>query len=826
MKKIYFSLLFIACAVFNTCEAQHYVTIPDTAFVSWLHGHGYAGCMSGNQLDTTCNAVLTATTMKCYSVPIRDLTGIQYFKNLDTLDCYNDSLYSIPAFPPVLVSLNCSQNNLSSLPVLPSTLQSIKAPYNRLVSVPTLPSSLVLLSVDYNPALTSLPALPQGLHILGCGSDQLSSIPTLPLTLISLYCNNNQLSSLPALPVSLFLLQCSSNPIHNLPALPHALHTLQCSGNELDSLPALPVSLAYLECNYNNFTMLPALPSSLLLLSCNHNQITSLPALPGTVTIFDCSFNQLTALPALPDILTFLTCNNNPNLSCLPELKKVTHLDFSATAVTCLPDYGQVTNSTPLLNTIPLCGIFNPTGCTRFWNISGECYYDQNSDCAFDNIDVETNYVKTQLYSGGNLQQQVYTGGEGFYSFNAAYGNYTIQVDTNELPFIVSCPGSSSYTVAISAADSLSYSNDFAFKCRTEGFDIGVQSILNNGAIPRPTTIINLKTIAGDMSQLYGAHCATGISGQVQITYTGQITYVDPANAALTPSSVNGDTITWNIADFGTVNDFNAFNLLFRIDSNATPGTQACFTVTITPTGGDYNPLNNTGSYCFTIVNALDPNEKEVYPSGNTDTANHWLTYTIHFQNTGSAPALNIRVTDTLNNHLDPSTFQLLAYSAKNVTQIFGNDVVFNFPNINLPDSATSDSASRGYVQYKIKLKDNLPVGTQIQNTAYIYFDLNPAVVTNTTLNTISATTGIQKVSDELTFQLYPNPAKDFVIIETDAKAIGSAIHITDVTGREISKQQITNSRFRIATNNLSAGIYFVSLSNNGRMATRKLVVE
>ena len=156
--------------------------------------------------------------------------------------------------------------------------------------------------------------------------------------------------------------------------------------------------------------------------------------------------------------------------------------------------------------------------------------------------------------------------------------------------------------------------------------------------------------------------------------------------------------------------------------------------MSIMPTAGDYNLSNNSLTYCFPVVNALDPNAKEVYPMGNVDSG-QWLTYTIRFQNTGNAPAQNIYIIDTLSPYIDASTFQLLAYSALNLTQIFGNVVRFNFPNINLPDSASNEPASHGYVQFKVKLKAGAPSGVQVNNTAYIYFDLNPAVVTNTVSN-------------------------------------------------------------------------------------------
>jgi hypothetical protein len=181
-------------------------------------------------------------------------------------------------------------------------------------------------------------------------------------------------------------------------------------------------------------------------------------------------------------------------------------------------------------------------------------------------------------------------------------------------------------------------------------------------------------------------------------------------------------------------------------------------------------------------------------------------------------------------NNLNPSTFQLTAFSAKNLTQLFGNAVVFNFPNINLVDSLTSDSASRGYVQYKIKSKGGLPPGTQIQNSADIYFDLNPAVVTNTTTSTIANTTGINILSQNdgsLNISLYPNPAKDYTILETDAAAIGAMLQITDVTGKEVMRLQISNVKTQIPVSTLAAGLYIVKLSDTqGRSGVKKLVVE
>ena len=331
--------------------------------------------------------------------------------------------------------------------------------------------------------------------------------------------------------------------------------------------------------------------------------------------------------------------------------------------------------------------------------------------------------------------------------------------------------------------------------------------------------------VAGDISEVYGAHCAAGINGQVQIIYSGPVVYMGVAAGAITPTSISGDTLTWSIADFGTIVDDSAFQLLFQVDSNAVPGTSLCMHIIVTPTSSDYNPGNNDVSWCFQVVNALDPNEKEVYPSGAVDTGG-WLTYTIRFQNSGTAPAVNIYIMDTLDASLDPSTFQLLAYSAKNFVQLFGNVVRFNFANINLPDSATSDSASRGYVQYKVKLKQGVPIGSQINNTAYIYFDLNPAVVTNTTNNTVELVNGITNLNVAV-FNLYPNPAHTYCTIEGADGLVGSNLQLIDLTGREVSSFKVPSPRYSFSTASLPAGIYLVKLTHlAGGTTVRKLVIE
>jgi len=140
---------------------------------------------------------------------------------------------------------------------------------------------------------------------------------------------------------------------------------------------------------------------------------------------------------------------------------------------------------------------------------------------------------------------------------------------------------------------------------------------------------------------------------------------------------------------------------------------------------------------------AYDPNDKQVFPLGYSE--NHYiaqdevLEYLVRFQNTGNAPATDIHVLDTLDLNLDISKFELLANSHSVQAIIDQNTRVvdFYFENIMLPDSVNNEPESHGFVSFQIEMLDDLPLLTEINNTAGIYFDNNPPIITNTTWSTI-----------------------------------------------------------------------------------------
>ncbi|MCB0781241.1 MAG: hypothetical protein KDC03_17235, partial [Flavobacteriales bacterium] len=59
-------------------------------------------------------------------------------------------------------------------------------------------------------------------------------------------------------------------------------------------------------------------------------------------------------------------------------------------------------------------------------------------------------------------------------------------------------------------------------------------------------------------------------------------------------------------------------------------------------------------------------------------------------------------------------------------------ELSFLFERINLPDSASDPSGSQGFVTFLVDHLPGIAEGAEVTNTASIYFDANPAIVTNT----------------------------------------------------------------------------------------------
>lgn len=785
------------------------------------NGLKYLNCGSAG-LSYIPNIPDSLTTLICTAIPLNVLPtlppGIKYldcsytrisdiplYTELDTLICTNDSIGTLPLFPNLKL-LNCSYNPLQGLPALSAGLTSLSCKQC---------------------GLTSLPALPGSVRYLYCPYNALTSLPPLPVSLSYLNCTNNLLTSLPVLPAALKTLWCSNNPLPEVPVLPNGLRELYCSWDSITALPTLPDSLLVLECFRNKLNSLPQLPHGITKLNFAYNQVSVLPSIPATMLELGCDSNRLSALPELPDSLAALTVSDNHGLTCLPPLKIINQLLFRNTSVKCVPNYGIVGHSNPKLDTVPLCDMFNSMGCEMYGNISGYVFGDSNNNCQHDSAEEYKSNVKVQLWQNNTLKQTSFSKSSGLYSFGLSQpGNYTIVVDTTGMPFSILCPDSNAYHINVQSTDSFYYNHNIALICKPY-YDAVITGVSPGFGRLSPANLTQVYACGGDYGDFWGLNCLNGISGTLTLVTSGPSHYAGPASA-IQPTSVSGDTIVWSVQDLGATPFCSSFTVFMLTDTTATIGDEVCFFAKLTIAGNDVDTTNNSAFFCYRVAASFDPNDKQANPEGDMDTATKWIIYTVRFQNTGNAEAQHIHVDDTLDTNLDPASFQLLNYSHQPQIQLKENIIRFNFPNINLPDSFSNEPASHGFVCYKVKQQPALPIGTEIKNTAYIYFDYNPAVVTNTTNNVLTVPTTIYTIKSRVQqLSLWPNPATESINVKIPAGLTNSELVITDVLGRVVHRQQVANNvaTLQVSTALFNTGVYLLSINSGPARYTGKFVL-
>lgn len=305
-----------------------------------------------------------------------------------------------------------------------------------------------------------------------------------------------------------------------------------------------------------------------------------------------------------------------------------------------------------------------------------------------------------------------------------------------------------------------------------------------------------------------------------------------PAGVTVIPSSINlagytisGNTITWNIAN--ATPGYSYYDIInFTVPTGIANGTAHYYTAVIAPTGAvqDCNPSNNSGNLLQLVGSSYDPNDKTVdMPEALSPLLQEALTYTIRFQNTGTAPAQNIYVLDTLSAQLDWSTFEVIESSHPMQVIELGNGVKrFDFQQIWLADSTTNEAASHGHLIYRVKENPLNIAGSTIYNTAYIYFDWNDPIVTNTTYN-YNGQLGLGNW-DMTQVSMFPNPANDKVTISA-GQTIDQVI-ILDITGKVVVQQPVNHQSVTIPTAHLATGSYIVQLVNGTAVARMHLVKQ
>jgi uncharacterized repeat protein (TIGR01451 family) len=252
--------------------------------------------------------------------------------------------------------------------------------------------------------------------------------------------------------------------------------------------------------------------------------------------------------------------------------------------------------------------------------------------------------------------------------------------------------------------------------------------------------------------------------------------------------------------------------------------------VTVSPTAGDIDTLNNTEIIFDTINDCEDPNQIFVSPFGCMPDVVTPLQYTILFTNVGTDTAFNIYVMDTLPNSLDPNSLRLvMASNTMNIAMLNDgayNIVKFDFPAINLLDSTVCPQCS-GEVVFTINTMPGLPDGTTILNHAGVFFDYNPVVLTDTVESMMGSctTTLVKNTTHTAGVTIFPNPATNELTITMSPNAYTS-FTITNSIGQQMIQQPLNSTQTQVNVKTLPAGLYYITFRGDNGTTIQKFVKE
>ena len=555
---------------------------------------------------------------------------------------------------------------------------------------------------------------------------------------------------------------------------------------------------------------------------------------PGTINL-QVNQNSLNGTPLDVDYIVYGPFTNpvspcgNPNLL----LANVVSCGFSVAAVEFpfIPNAqpGQyyllmVTNYSNQAGFITITEIGNSSGGIDCSGLRLNAFLDSNNNGTQDNGE--------QNFPLGQFSYEVNNNGN-VHNIISPTGIYNIYDTTNSNSYNLSYTIDSNYVASYGITTS-NYSNIYVvigIGMQTYNFPITVTQSYNDLAVnivpinaPRPGFTYQNKIVYTNFGN------QTVVDGTVTFTKDALVTIADNSQTGTT-SSANGFTYNFtNLLPFET----RTITLTMQVPNVPTValGDLLTNTASIAPISGDVVPTNNTSTCSQIIIGSYDPNDKMESHGERilhaTFTANDYLYYTIRFENTGTASAINVRVNDVLDSRLDENTIRIISASHNYIMDRVDNNLTWRFDDIQLPVSVANTNTGKGYITFQVKPRVGYAVGDIIPNTASIYFDFNPAIITNTFNTEFVAQLGVDEFENG-DFVFYPNPVSDIVTVSVKNNGAIAAIAVYDMLGKVILSEKTTTTvsskTFDLST--VSKGVYLLEVTSDTNLKViKKLIVE
>ena len=308
------------------------------------------------------------------------------------------------------------------------------------------------------------------------------------------------------------------------------------------------------------------------------------------------------------------------------------------------------------------------------------------------------------------------------------------------------------------------------------------------------------------------------------------------SSSSVSPTFAQADSVVWQL---GNIEPFEEGEVLVSVTlgTGFIIGDIVNSHAFIEPISGDATVSNNHATWEVPIIASFDPNDILVnrsYIQSTELVSPPFIDYIIRFQNTGNDTAFKVKINNPFPVGTDLNSFEFVASSHPVELSYENQDktIWFTFNNILLPDSTTDEPSSHGFVRYRVKPIGTLNIGNSINNTAYIYFDYNDPVATNTAVTNIIAPVKVEYIGQDLPVSIYPNPCRESVTVSLpDGLSDKVKIELYNPVGQCV-KSMIVNNRvsgykeINIPTSDLAKGIYFLSIASEQGIITKRMVRE
>lgn len=539
----------------------------------------------------------------------------------------------------------------------------------------------------------------------------------------------------------------------------------------------------------------------------------------GTYTVQVRSYNNRlgSATINVSNLPTHLVSSRITNANCDSSNGSINiNVTGNSTGFTYLWNNGDTTSSINNIAEGSYSVTINDTGnCTQSFtytivdscgNIYGKVFFDENSNGVLDVNEIP--FTDGSLQTTGGFIYQTEVASNGSFNITSGNGNRT----TRFIPF------QNYYTVTpnyhVSQINNSNDSINFAVKPTSGNPNLQITIVPLVPARPGFNTFFQIivKNIGTEV--LSGSACL-----------------IKPSNLTIVSSSpiysdLQNDTIFWNYSNLQPGHS-KIYYMTLGVPSTVNIGTVLCFNSIVFPVQNDVQTYNNYYNVCLTVSGSYDPND--IWVNHDTLTTSQisqgeYLEYRIRFQNTGTDTAFTVSVIDTLDDNLDWTSLQMInASHSYKLIKRNGNSLEWLFENIMLTDTATNEAESNGYIFFRIKPKSTLSLGDSINNTAGIYFDFNPPIITNTTYTEVLEPLFVNKQKTDNLFGIYPNPANTYLYVDYKNTTPQTILQISDVLGNVVKQQRLQKE---IDIKDIANGVYFVKVMDGNKVNVAKFLKE